>query len=288
MPYVDWNHDIEVGIEEIDEQHHNLVKLFNAVEGLRKEGKLAKNANKIIYTLLSFAKFHFRTEETLMLENGYPEYEKQKKEHDKLIEKVSNLKEKVENGKNVDYFSIYNFLIEWFPHHTRVHDLRYVPFFVENGIAKRAGKADGTKSQRKEKLTLGQISLIEWIPEYDFGILDIDNQHRSLVDAINMLYVTINRPNKKEIVESAFKELKKYTSQHFNREEGLMEKHKYPDLIVHRMQHDDFKIQLAKIKQKYDKFKTVIDHDLVIMLRDWFMNHTQNEDRKYLVCIAKG
>jgi len=279
MEHIKWNCSLEVGIQEIDAQHYNLVKIINSVMDIKMKGGLRKSANKITYTLLSFAKYHFRTEETLMTKHDYPDYRKQKNDHDKLIERVAKLHGKTERGVNVDFYSVYNFLNDWFLHHTKTHDVKYVPFFVEKGVATEIKKET---DKDKKQLTVGHVPLIEWESGYDFGIPDIDRQHRDLVDAINMLYSTINNPKWVDVVELAFKELAKYTSQHFNREEGLMEKFKYPYLKMHSQEHKNFKKKIAETKSRFDKFKTVVDHDFVMMLKDWFMNHTQLEDRKYL------
>jgi hemerythrin len=285
MQHIEWNDNLRIGVKEVDEQHFNLVRIVNAVIELDKKEELGRSANKIIYTLLSFAKYHFRTEESLMDKHNYPEYHIHKMQHDDLLKEISRIHEMTEQGQEVDFYPVYNFLNQWFLNHTKKYDEGYVPFFVEKGIAKEVKKSVKSKEYTKKQLTLGRLSLIDWEDGFDLGIPDIDSQHRNLVYAVNLLYSTLGKPMNKSTcknVEEAFKELKRYANEHFNREEGLMEKCGYSDLIIHRLEHDNFKQQIMQAKKRYDKHKTIVDHDLVIMLRDWFMNHAQIEDRKYL------
>lgn len=290
MPHIEWNDDLGVGIKEIDEQHFNLVRIINAVDELENKGQLDRNAGKATYTLLTFAKFHFRTEQELMEKHGYPGIDEHKKSHSELLDEISRIHEMVERGEQVDFYPVYNFLNKWFNGHTKEHDIKYVGFFVKKGVAKEIKKKSPAANVKGAKLTLGKHFLIEWTDSHNIGIDDIDRQHQNLAHAINLLYSTLDQPaNKlmKERVDNAFKELATYTGQHFSREEGLMESCRYPDLIVHRMEHDEFKRKITAAKKKFEKYKTLVDHDLVVMLRDWFMDHTQEKDRGY-ICHLKN
>ena len=281
MPHIEWVEGLEVGIEEIDQQHHNLVRLINAVDERRKKGGLRDSANKIIYTLLAFAKFHFRTEETLMIDYDYPGYQKQKDEHEQMLARLEKFHGKAEKGETVDYFTINNFLCDWFLRHLSSSDMKYVDYFVKYGAAREVERAKKTK-KKSGNLSVGPVELIIWGRSYDFGIDEIDDQHRLLADAINEVYETLKNPWKKDTIESSLEKLKDYAGTHFNREEELMVKHYFKGINRHKDEHMRFRFKVEELRTKFRKHKTVVDHDIIMALKDWFLNHTQVEDRKYI------
>ena len=283
MSEIIWNDELKVGIMEIDEQHHNLVKILNSLYALRDKDKLSKKATrKITYTLLSFAKYHFSVEEILMMAYGYDDYNAHKDQHDAVIKKLADIHSKVDMGHKIDYYPIFKLLNEWFHNHTRKFDVKYVPFFINMGVAKEVSNEKNSESKDWTDHSVGSVSLIDWEASYDLGIEEIDSQHMNLVNAINGLYSTIENPDVEQIVKEAFSELDKFVLQHFSREEKLLEKMNYPTLAEHHEDHEEFKKMVRLVKSEYSKHNTVVDHDLVVMLKDWFFNHAQKEDRKYI------
>ncbi|MDK2862058.1 MAG: hypothetical protein PWP33_1261 [Thermodesulfobacterium sp.] len=68
MPYIDWDHTWEIGIESIDNQHKMLVNLINKLyENIVFKPEISKD--EFLYTfqeLYDYAQYHFETEETFM------------------------------------------------------------------------------------------------------------------------------------------------------------------------------------------------------------------------------
>ena len=115
--FLQWKDEYSVGIEEIDNQHKelmevtkNLLKICMADSKTKLESftKLATSA------LEGFAE-HFATEEKIMLERNYPKYEEHKRRHDKLLEDVKAMIEKIPH-ENPDgkLMNIVLFIREWF------------------------------------------------------------------------------------------------------------------------------------------------------------------------------
>lgn len=86
--------------------------------------------------LALYAKFHFFSEENLMLNSKYPEYQKHKNEHTQLVEALQ--KEMAcyrENAQDVE--SLIEFIFEWFVLHTMHTDKALANYLNEQEV--RAG-----------------------------------------------------------------------------------------------------------------------------------------------------
>lgn len=99
---------ISVGHKQLDKEHIQLLNIINVLY----KGENAYDA------LLEYVKYHFRHEEELMKNSGYPGYKKHKKLHDEFIKKIYSLR-----GANVD--EIYKVTKDWLVNHIMKVDKQY-------------------------------------------------------------------------------------------------------------------------------------------------------------------
>jgi len=125
------------------------------------------------------------------------------------------------------------------------------------------------------------MSLFEWSPEYEFGIDDIDNQHRKLVRILNNLWDSYNTGADREAIASIIDELIFYTKIHFNNEEKYMEDINYPGLKDHRLIHRELTSQVIGIQNDFKNGNAKVDDKLLEFLKSWLSNHILVEDKKY-------
>lgn len=119
MPYIDWDHTWEIGIESIDNQHKMLVNLINKLyENIVFKPEISKD--ELLYTfqeLYDYARYHFETEEAFIKAHAYPKLELHKKSHQTFVKKLDELYQKFEgeNQENLKelVLSIFNFLKNW-------------------------------------------------------------------------------------------------------------------------------------------------------------------------------
>ncbi len=121
----------------------------------------------------------------------------------------------------------------------------------------------------------------EWSNAFRVGVKKLDTEHRRLFALVNELSETIGRTGKIEGHEKQKKELLQFTRLHFQSEESLMEKHRYPRLELQRKDHRDLLEQLerfagAEEKRARPRAQTAVDY-----LKDWLIRHTLIEDLKY-------
>lgn len=125
----EWQQSYELGIEDIDFQHHFF---FNLIMRLAKE--LRESADPqyraaIIAELNAYARFHFISEENLMMRTGFPEYIGHRYLHLELLDQLAaneQMLSRMRSDKEIE--KLITFLIEWFMHHTIRVDRLFADF----------------------------------------------------------------------------------------------------------------------------------------------------------------
>ena len=94
----EWNTKLEVGIEEIDNQHK---ELFNRVNRLVKSVNMGDRHSEISETidyLIQYVKEHFESEEKIQEYNNYPHYLFHKSLHTEFVNSIYEMKESLEEN----------------------------------------------------------------------------------------------------------------------------------------------------------------------------------------------
>ncbi|MCG7870319.1 MAG: hemerythrin family protein [Candidatus Thiodiazotropha taylori] len=124
-----WNKNYEFGIDAIDFQHHYFLELINRIaENLLEPGNI-KFQGRLIEELNAYARFHFISEENIMMLNDYPEIESHRAHHHELLEALSvrGTKLAIEPSEEESRQIIY-FLSDWFMKHTLHEDKLYADY----------------------------------------------------------------------------------------------------------------------------------------------------------------
>lgn len=94
MRTFNWNSNFEIGVEEVDEQHKELVKIINNYsELLSSNSETIESIDKTLEKLITYTKFHFREEEALMHKVGLDSrhIKLHKKLHHELVEEINSM-----------------------------------------------------------------------------------------------------------------------------------------------------------------------------------------------------
>jgi hemerythrin len=129
-----WTKDLETGIEVLDEQHHRYFDLLDNY--FKKASEISTGPEEILDLaekfnfLRQYAEEHFDTEDTIMKNAKFPDYERHHDEHLHFLEHVNELYENMktkgfspELAREVNYYTV-----EWFIEHIRVTDMKLVEF----------------------------------------------------------------------------------------------------------------------------------------------------------------
>ena len=117
-----WNSSFETGVNEIDDQHRILVNTLNEASTRLAENSSPEFLEKITRDLLSYALYHFETEETLMKAYGYDEApgseaSRHVDQHRGFSARVVAVREGLKGGVVPDRDELLSFLNNWLVNH---------------------------------------------------------------------------------------------------------------------------------------------------------------------------
>lgn len=125
-----------------------------------------------------------------------------------------------------------------------------------------------------------------WTDQLNVGIDAIDNQHKKIVDYINLLENSNIHSHSREEIEKLVHDLVDYTVSHFSFEEKLQEDAGYPYLKAHQKVHGLFAKRVASFQTQHEEGKD-ISESLSSFLVTWLLNHIQHEDADYAESVKK-
>lgn len=122
--------------------------------------------------------------------------------------------------------------------------------------------------------------MIKWSEENTTGILDIDEQHKTIIETVNGLIEVVNSVRSNEDFWPLVAEIENYISHHFTTEENYMSKYSYPDIIEHTAEHSQFAYDFVKEKEKLrqeEKSKDLL-LDFTAFTAQWVVIHYMQAD----------
>lgn len=132
--FVAWDNSYSVGIQAIDDEHQKLLMLINNLQTAVLYPTGESFERQALSELVDYTKYHFEREEKLMLDNGYPDYEPHKRQHEEMIAKVGEYMASYEKDRESTIDDLTNFLKSWLINHIAGTDQKYSSFLQEKGI----------------------------------------------------------------------------------------------------------------------------------------------------------
>lgn len=125
------------------------------------------------------------------------------------------------------------------------------------------------------------MGLIEWRPEFETGVAEVDHEHRLLVGLINALHSEIGANASKAVVSSFLGEVFAKISAHFALEETVMRKHGYDEYAEHKADHEKLLDDIRDIMDAHD-VGAFVDYEAALSraVRDWFVDHFKTKDAR--------
>ncbi|UCB45878.1 MAG: bacteriohemerythrin [Spirochaetota bacterium] len=119
---------------------------------------------------------------------------------------------------------------------------------------------------------------IEWGDEFSMKIKELDEQHKALFQLVNEF---ITAPQKQELKKIAMNIIN-HTKRHFEYEEGLMQKYRYPDFQTHKKEHEKLLRELKTYHGRLNDSGKILISEIIHFLKSWLVKHTLTVDRKYI------
>ena len=132
METIQWSEEFSVGVEKLDQQHQQIIEMLNRLISTPE----ARDANSetisdILTAMTRYSLEHFKTEENLMREHGYPGLEEHRQEHIAYRKKAIDFSTATSLGVESVPQILVAYLSEWWTHHILDEDMKYKPCFAE-------------------------------------------------------------------------------------------------------------------------------------------------------------
>ncbi|NPV02539.1 MAG: hemerythrin family protein [Brevinematales bacterium] len=125
------------------------------------------------------------------------------------------------------------------------------------------------------------MGFMSWSDNLSISVMEIDNQHKHLIDLINNLYDAMKMGKGKDVLSTTLDELATYSVEHFSAEERYMQKYSYDGYNAHKTEHDSFIRKVTEFKQGFEAGKALLSIEVMNFLRDWTVNHIAEVDTKF-------
>ena len=120
----------------------------------------------------------------------------------------------------------------------------------------------------------------QWDASLETGHIKIDNQHKQLIAALNNIIEASQQGKGRDEIFKTLDFLTGYTLMHFSTEEKLQVDYNYPDYIVHKRYHDEFKVTVGELTQKLINEGPTegLIGEVTTAIGKWLLNHIKGDD----------
>jgi hemerythrin len=123
--------------------------------------------------------------------------------------------------------------------------------------------------------------LIHWKEKYNVNIKEIDQQHKKLIDMINVLHDAIIRKEDKNIMAQIISDMRDYAFIHFKTEEKYFSLIGHKDAESHKAEHNFFLEHVEIFYEEFQNYDSSLAVEVMTFLKDWFINHIVQLDKTY-------
>lgn len=124
MALIEWKENFNVGVDEVDFEHRELIDLINALHAdLLAAGKKGSILDFLgeIYTRIAA---HFALEEKVMRDHHYDQYQAHKDDHERLLDEIRDIMDDYEDAELFSDSELSRRLTQWFVGHFKSMDSR--------------------------------------------------------------------------------------------------------------------------------------------------------------------
>lgn len=130
MTLLTWSESLELGVPQVDQQHHRLVDLLNSLDSGVKKGYAYHILGSILSDLVRYTLYHFTFEERLMKTHELPGSDEHKAEHAAFVERVLTLKMTFDTRHRDVGDELLTYLRDWLRSHILGSDREMADAFI--------------------------------------------------------------------------------------------------------------------------------------------------------------
>ena len=130
MSLLPWSSRYLIGVDVIDQQHFQLIKLANDLASALKDNTGHEVIFKLLSELADYTEFHLDYEERLMRQHHYPGLPEQERQHGHLRAAVSELARKARARDVTVPVQTMHFLRTWLREHILNTDMEMAAYLI--------------------------------------------------------------------------------------------------------------------------------------------------------------
>ena len=134
MALITWVKSLEVGIGIIDSQHRRLVDLINQLDTATEEGRGNEVVGETLKGLIDYTHTHFRTEEDLLKEHDYEDYDLHRREHRIFTDQIEIYRDRLDAGSLRISSNVMAYMRGWLLTHIGSSDRAYMRTLKDAGV----------------------------------------------------------------------------------------------------------------------------------------------------------
>ena len=125
------------------------------------------------------------------------------------------------------------------------------------------------------------MAYLNWSEKFSVNVRELDAQHMTLVDKINVLHQSLLDNKGREAQNKIIEDLLVYADVHFAAEEKQMRKLNYPGYQKHKLEHDSFTAKALDLQQRVTQSGFVLTLEVLSFLKNWLQDHILGTDKEY-------
>ena len=123
---IQWKDEYNTGCPEIDKHHQKLASIINELYEAFEHALAESKSIEILKELEDYTQYHFTAEEELMAKYNYPNLDRHKIEHQRLIKELKDIKQRILNNQDrLAGFELMLTLKDWILDHILESDHKY-------------------------------------------------------------------------------------------------------------------------------------------------------------------
>ena len=130
MALLSWSTQYSIGNDLIDTEHQELFRLINAFHDLWQEKRDPQTIAVLLNQLVAYAEMHFRHEEGIMFDAGFPRLAEHQQVHETMVETIFKLRQSFEQHHDHLEMSTMKFVKSWLLEHIIQNDYLFRDFLA--------------------------------------------------------------------------------------------------------------------------------------------------------------
>jgi hemerythrin-like metal-binding protein len=135
MALITWGPKLEIGIGIVDSQHRRLVDLINQLNEAIEGGRGVAVVGETLEGLIDYTHTHFRTEEDLLKEHNYEDYDLHRREHRIFTDQIEIYRDRLDAGSLRISSEVMEYMRGWLLTHIGSSDRAYIRTLKDAGVA---------------------------------------------------------------------------------------------------------------------------------------------------------